>query len=196
MDMIKLNNLKRAFTLAEIIITLTIIGIVVVIMMQVLQPNVDAIRYKAQLNAAHALISRAIIQYQAENMCSGNLSICDEFVYENTDIEQIYHEMFDDKFKLEQRCGILVGQGCFTKGNYKYKNGDIFANPDDDANYYKIRLQNSISIAFSAPLPRCQDNVCMRIIVDTNGPQGPNIVNRDVYEGIVTTTQVKFNMEE
>lgn len=192
----KINHIQRAFTLAEVILTLMIIGVVVVIMMQVLHPNINSVESKAKLNAANALISRAIIQYQAENLCGGNLSICDEFTYDSVDLERTYDEIFSDKFKLEQHCGLLIGIGCFSRENYKYKNGALFPNPDNDENYYKIRLQNGIAIAFAMPSAKCQDNICMRIIVDTNGPLGPNIVNRDVFEGVVTTTQVKFDVEE
>ncbi len=192
----KINHIQRAFTLAEVILTLMIIGVVVVIMMQVLHPNINSVESKAKLNAANALVSRAIIQYQAENLCGGNLASCDEFTYDNVDIENVYEKIFSKTFKLDQHCGILIGLGCFSRENYKYKNGALFNNPDNDDTYYKVRLQNGMSLAFMIPNPKCQDNICMRVIVDTNGPSGPNIVNRDVFTGVVTTTQVKFDTEE
>lgn len=190
------HNKKHAFTLTEIIISLSILGIIVVIMMQVLHPNINEVEAKAKLNAAHAIISRAIIQYQAETLCAGNLASCDDFIYDNVDLDKLYDNIFANKFKLEQHCGTLIGLGCFSRENYKYKNGMLFPNPDNDADYYKVRLQNGISIAFTVTKPKCYNNICMRIIVDTNGPMGPNIVNRDVYTGVVTTNLVKFETEE
>jgi len=192
----KSNYIINAFTLPEIILSLMIIGVIAVVMLQVLVPNVRKVETRAKINAAHALISRAIIQYQAEHLCSGSLASCDEFIYENIDIEEIYDTIFADKFKLEKHCGNLIGLGCFSKDGYLYNDGTTFSNPDDNEEYYKVRLQNGIAIAFYARTPKCEDNVCMNVIIDTNGPAAPNIVNRDLFTGVVTTNLVKFDNEE
>ncbi|MBO5947488.1 type II secretion system protein [bacterium] len=184
---------KSAFTLSETIMVLLIIGVIVSIVFSTLTPNISKTQIKAQLNVAQSLISQAIVQYQAENFCSGDLSTCDPFISENPDIEHVFEEMFRYKFKLEQDCGILLNQGCFAQENYTYPNETQFSNPDSHEDYYKIRLQNGIAIAIFVPNPKCQDNICARIIIDTNGPAPPNRLNQDTFEGIISKTQVRFD---
>lgn len=185
--------LKNAFTLTETIMVLVIIGIIVSLLITTLNQNVSKTQIKAQLNVAQSLISQALVQYQAENFCSGDLSTCDPFISEQPDIEKIYDAIFRYKFKIEQDCGILLNKGCFAEENYTYPDETPFSNPDAHKDYYKIRLQNGISLAIFIPHNKCKDNICAKIIIDTNGPLRPNRLNQDTFEGIITKTQVRFD---
>lgn len=187
------KTLKKAFTLTETIMVLLIIGVVVSLLITTLNQNVSKTQIKAQLNVAQSLISQAIVQYQAENFCSGDLSTCDPFISEQPDIEDVYNAIFRYKFKTEMDCGVLLNKGCFASENYTYPDETAFSNPDSHEDYYKIRLQNGIALAIFIPKGRCEDNICARIIIDTNGPLSPNRMNKDTFEGVITKTQVKFD---
>ena len=192
----EVKKFKCAFTIVEAMLTLLIIAVIATILTIILRQNVSPIETKAKLNAAQSLITQAILQYQAENFCGGSLAVCDDFTVENPDIEQIYSRIFVNKLKLQKNCGILVGQGCFSSENYTYNNMDFYDRIDAAEDAYKVRLMNGMSIAFWVPKPRCADNVCMKFVVDINGPAGPNVINKDTFEGIITTNMVKFNNTE
>lgn len=188
------NKFKNAFTLAETLITLTIIGVIAVLVITTLQQRIDIAEKRAKLNVATSLISRSIIQYQAENLCSGNLSWCDEF-RSAKDIDNIYDAIFRDKFKSEKICGSLAGKGCFSKTGYKDQNGAVVLDPDNDVAYYKVLLQNEMSFGITVAEPNCPENVCADIIVDFNGPSIPNKLNVDMFKGKITKNKVEFDLE-
>ena len=191
----KITKKRNAFTMVETMMTLMIIAVIATVTTLVLRDNVSPIETRAKLNAAQSIITQAILQYQAEHFCGGNLAICDDFTVENPDIEQIYSNIFMDKLKLQQNCGILIGQGCFSSQNYIYQNRSLYERIDANEDAYKVRLLNGMSIAFSVPNAKCADGVCMHLIVDINGPAGPNTINKDTFEGVITTNMVKFITE-
>ena len=184
-----------AFTLVEVMMFWIVVAIIAVVVNVLSKDNVSDIETRAKLNAAQSMFTQAILQYQAENSCGGNLAACDDFIVDNPDIEKIYSDIFMNKLKVQQNCGILIGQGCFSYQNYTYQDLSLYGRIDAKEDSYKVRLANGMSAAFSVPHPKCADGVCMKIVVDINGPAAPNMINKDTFEGIVTPGMVKFLSE-
>lgn len=187
------NNLRKlkSFTLIETLLVLMIISVIATITITSLNNNVSKTEAVAKINVAHSLLSRALIFYQAENFCSGDLSSCNDFISEYPNVENVYDSIFGSQLKTQQNCGILANLGCFAK-TYSSENNP-YLSIDGLNDYYKVRLQNGISFAISIPHGGCQNNVCANIIIDTNGPLPPNKLNNDLFEGQITKNQVVFD---
>lgn len=186
----------KAMTLVEALFALVIIAIIFTLLIASFNINVSRSDAIAKINVAQSTLSRAIILYQAENFCSGNLSQCNDFILNATDSEQVYARVFDSRLKIGQNCGILANLGCFADEYSSELENIPFMSIDNSTDYYKVRLQNGISLAFSVPENACSENICLNIIIDTNGPLPPNKLNKDLFVGTITNKQVIFDFEK
>ena len=183
----------NALTLVQVLLALMIVAIVSFLFLTILTNNVTKSDSIAKINVAHSILTSAIVQYQAENFCSGNLTLCRIFLAELPDLEVAYENIFANKIKTDQKCGILSHLGCFAEKYYD-ENGNTYKSIDNLNTFYKVRFQNGISFALSIPNANCLNDVCMQIIIDTNGPLPPNKLKQDVFEGYISQTQIIFDL--
>ena len=154
--------MKKAFTLAEVLVTLGIIGVVAAMTMPNLMSNYQRQSYVTQLRKIHSELSQAV----EAAMNDSNNSKIDEVapIRQGTLLEKY--------FKTLQICTVNDLTNCFAS-EYKNLNGSV------------IRLRDYISETSSCAIVASGYSICFSrrryFIVDVNGQQGPNIYGRDLF---------------
>ena len=175
------KNLK-AFTLAEVLITLTVIGVVAVLAIPALLNNLRDYQNKSSWKSAFSDFSQAI----------GRLSYdqCSNFAGLFTTAD-VFRDKIIANMNYIKKCDAGTGlgsNGCWHASNTWYQlsrtpitYGDVFPN------YSRVVLNNGMLIVFRLDDTNCANiespkmDSCGIIIVDVNGFKGPNIVGKDIY---------------
>jgi len=177
-------NFKKynfGFTLAEVLITLVIIGVIAAITVPTLINKTNNQEYVSKLKKAYSTLSQATNQIISEEGQATNWATSNERVY------QLYKKHLINA----KDCG-RTGQGCFA-GNYNYLNGSYWRT-FDEVGYGKLILADGVAVEFySTPNPNCDSvfednglrNGCMEILVDINGAKKPNTAGRDYFEFVL-----------
>lgn len=180
--------MKKGFTLAEILITLGIIGVVAAITIPTLVNNYQKSQYVTGLQKTFAILNAAFKKYAADQgcndmECTGLFS--DTIAHKQAD----WDDFFNNYLKVIKNCGLNVNQGCFP--TEAYFNAAGTETPDNSNTYYKVVLSDGQSIGFQLFALNCnyyttmENNplyrTCARIIIDTNGMRGPNKSGRDYF---------------
>lgn len=172
---------NRAFTLAEVLITLGIIGIVVALTL----PSLIS-RYKKKyvvnnLKTAYSILNQAILESSAENG--------DYHYWDFTNTVKFAETYIVPYLKTVKVCGTAISQtykynsGCFkimedgNDGWLQLNNSYSYAGGFGPTYYYKMLLVNSISVGIL-----CRDKSVASIIVDIDGPEkGKSKLGDDVF---------------
>ncbi len=167
----------KAFTLAEILITLGIIGIVAAMTIPNLMTNYFEKRTVNQLKAAQSIISRAI------RLAGEELGEVESWgIQENSwssNNAQIVANNLKPFLKIATDCGLSDSQRKCIPQNYKRLNGqkhDI--DYATDTRYYKITLNNGSALWWKAGAEKIS---LITIWVDTNGNYPPNTYGKDLF---------------
>ena len=173
-------KMKKAFTLAEVLVTLGIIGVVAAMTMPTLINDQRNKALEAQFNTAHSMISQTLTQMGSENI---DLTKMYCGASRRDQKENIFIRDFAKYFKvIKSEYGSTAD---LTKLGYKnsYFNqsapGHNNFNPDSHDNG-AIILSNGMMIASSG----CwwtDGGVGIDFIVDTNGTKGPNKFGYDLF---------------
>ena len=166
---------KLAFTLAEVLITLGIIGIVASMTIPTLMQKYYEHQTVSKLRETYSIISQALKQLEDEygGIESWGIKTYDE------EAATILADRFKTVLKVATDCGTVdENEHCFAR-SYKFLNGNSFDGYAKDPMYYKITLLNGTSVIFKGGNSAGKRAAFM---VDTNGPSKPNTWGRDVFE--------------
>ena len=151
------------FTLAEVLVTLGIIGVVSAMTVPTLMQNHQRKTYVTQLHKFYNELSQALLQYQTDknavNLKEAGLSS-----------QAAINEFITNYFKIVQSCEKT--EPCFSS-DYKHIAGQ--AGEFDKTNSYVLSSGAAIR-----PKYFVDRNVLFVVVVDVNGQKGPNIVGRDL----------------
>ena len=180
-----------AFTLAEILITLGIIGVISALTI----PN---LMYKHQekvlvkrLTQTYAIFGEA---YKNAVYKEGPANTWDIGTQDSAAGALKLYNIFKPHLQLVDDCGLSTG--CFYKGQYKSLSGNSYFQvyPYKHSLYARGQLKNGVSFFFWSNGSGCPDNNCGTLGVDLNGVDPPNqsgidffyfgITNDDVYPNI------------
>lgn len=182
----------KAFTLAEVLITLGIIGVVAAMTMPTL---INKTNDKANITAmkkAYSILSQATIsvanEYPIESwsMTTGQLSAAEEIFN--------YYKPY---LKIVKDCGCASkALGCWSKTPTKTLNGSVYRYGHADGigdTYCAVRLSDGMNISFDTWLAselgvKYDDEPESHIFffyVDVNGDKQPNTFGRDVFQFVV-----------
>ena len=202
-------NYKSGFTLAEVLITLGIIGVVAALTIPTLINKYQEKELITRARNTYSQITNAIDMARAENGYGDNTVI---FNTENTSQESL--NSIAKYFKVQEVCE-PDEDGC--GGKYKYKiakptsldgetysgqqfyylprfmtmDGVVFAVNQKDACKRKVyynKYENGVIVTDEDGNPITYESTeyaCAVIILDTNGSKGPNQVGRDVFSLLV-----------
>ncbi len=186
---------KRAFTLAEVLITLTIIGVIAAITVPVLYQNYWEHQAVSGLKKAYSTFTNAITKSISEQ---GPIASWD-FIDESNANQQNTKFVRDilPNLSIFKDCGFTQNDICFAISKYRRMNSNK-SNEDYNryANTYKIVLNDGTSAAFRLRFPKCTKNVgsnvhlknvCGDVYIDINGHKAPNQNGKDLFEFWVTT---------
>ena len=159
----------RGFTLAEVLVTLGIIGVVSAMTVPTLMQNYQKKSYVTQLHKVYNEMSQAAIQFQTDRNA---VNLKEAGLNSQTAAE----EFIEKYFKIVQKCG-TDKTPCFEeKSNYKKLSGNQLTAWTTPMTHYVIASGASIGVRYNSS----NEMIC-EIYVDVNGKKGPNIVGRDLF---------------
>ena len=169
---------KQGFTLAEVLVTMGIIGVVAAITMPTLTGSSNSKQLQAQFNTAHSLLSQAVYTVAGQKgpglnalyatFTEKNEEKGEEGGYKNKD--EITNLLYK-QLKTDGRCSYNVSEiqnyNGTKSGNAVYIDRGTKA-PD-------IRLANGMCVNVTV----CANNI--NISIDTNGTKKPNKLGHDIF---------------
>lgn len=158
------KSIKKAFTLAEIIFVMGIIGIVATLTVTNAKKDTDVTEKVAQLRKTEEVLSTAFAQAVTEN---GDISNWGANVHQQPSNEEVWN-VISPYLKLKKSCE--TSTGCWTVGKatkLPSSTSTVNDNIDDDKTVYKGILANGASFA----IDNYQAGRAMTAVkVDVNGP--------------------------
>ena len=164
-----------AFTLAEVLVTLGIIGVVSAMTVPTLMQNYQRQSYVTQLHKTYNEMSQALLRYQTDknaiNLTEAGMTSQDAV-----------NDFIKTYFKTVQECGTV--NSCFAS-SYKTLSGETLP-----TYYFTMQnvkayvLANGVSVRPGYNTDECAASNGVRIVavaIDINGKKGPNIGGRDLF---------------
>jgi len=188
---------RLAFTLAEILIVMSIIGFVAEMTIPTLVANIQKAQYVTALKKAYSNVNQVLIKYSADNGCVGDLKCTGLFDLSNT--QENVGDALVPYFKVAEIC----------KGNLGCFPGKVARNPDcsaacqrfdtfrDDNNAYRFTTTDGMAVYMGSGRNNCEQDrstgvtgdmrqVCGSFWIDVNGDKGPNNMGRDIFPFHIT----------
>ena len=174
---------KTAFTLAEVLVTLGIIGIVSAMTVPTLMQNYQRQSYVTQLHKVYNELNQATLRYQTDRNALNlkEAGLTSQAAAEN---------FIESNFKIVQKCGSNITP-CFASSYKKIAGGSIgWYTP---RTHYVIASGTAIGVSY-----RPVGDVLLELYVDTNGAKGPNITGRDIFAMFIYNNGIidDFNFSE
>ena len=183
-------GIKRGFTLAEVLITLVIIGVIAAITIPSLINKTNEQETVVAVKKAYSVLSQAYQRIVAEN---GEIN---PVVLGNSeDMPKTLGSMFAKQLNVQKVCGTTMDGDCFSTANDGvYKSFDSSDSEVINSRVdYEMRLSDGMSVAIwgtnsytnygsSEPL----QFVFGQITVDINGDKAPNTFGKDVFDFFIT----------
>lgn len=194
---------KKAFTLAEVLIVIGIIGIIANMTIPTLVKETTAQQRISMLQKTYSEMSQAFTTAVNENGPITDWGID----------HGVYAQFMSKYLKMIQICNETAGQGCFAKGvMYRTLDGGDDAVYDNtiDGNS-NCRLADGAAVNFHIVFPACDrvagtspslSAVCGYIMTDVNGDKGPNMQGHDYFffwinkNGVITPMGTEFDLND
>lgn len=180
-----------AFTIAEVLIVMGIIGIIAQMTIPTLIQNVQEQETVVSLKKSYSNLSQAFISATNDNGIPSDWGLSTA----NRDFgnaQIVYNMLIKPYFKVLKDCGSSTG--CFKDVNYKQESGtvDLNFNQDTDLGGYRFVSQDGMSYIISMFNNACVAGVtdCGEIIVDVNGEKAPNRFGFDTFWFYITPQKI------
>jgi len=168
-----LTSKKAAFTLAEVLITLAIIGVVAAMTIPTLISDYQEKVTVTKLKKMYYTLSNAYRMYTAENG-----AIQAEWTAEGA--KKVF-DAFKPYLKISKECG-TSHEGCIIEGSYNRLNSDrTDLNYGGVDTYYKARLSDGAALIFRG-IDDTSAGVQAFVYYDINAEDGPNRWGHDLFE--------------
>ena len=164
------NSRKIAFTLAEVLITLGIIGVVVALTMPTLIQNHKRQENITRIKKVYSILQQDVELAKVEN---GDIENWDW----NLNLNDFVETYLLKDLKIIKNCKTQTG--CWNAQNGIYSLNGTYVLEQMSGGYYKVQLADGGYLAFLK-----QDNNHVHLYADTNGDKAPN---RYGYDCIIMT---------
>ena len=173
------KNRKSAFTLAEALITIAIIGIVAALTIPNLVKNYQKYQTEVKLKKTYNILSKALQSSVFDN------GYVESWTYSNgLDFGQKYIGKY---LRVEKYCTDNTGICNFNKTSL---NG--IKNVYNSSHYPGLSYLQTIVLDDGTQLNFARSWHDLALFVDLNGIKGPNIVGKDVFEFEISTSDDKI----
>ena len=170
--------MKKGFTLAEVLITLGIIGVVAAMTIPTLVANYQKKVYVSQLQKTVATISNAAKLLMADEQTFNlNQTYLYSEDYTDESLENSIGKFFKKYLKVVKTCTYENYNNDCIADEYKGLDGQYGAFNTSGSSSYCAILNNGASI--------CMSNFGewpATIAIDINGKAGPNVMGRDAFD--------------
>lgn len=191
----KARNYKIAFTLAEVLVTLAIIGVVAAYTIPTLMRSYQKTQYITGLKKAYTIFNQVLKEVTIDYDCTNDLKCTGLFASTGGVGAKAFGDEIVKYLKVSENCELSSDQNCWADKTYLNYDGtpstsDTNRNSKDTQYKFTTIDGMSFSIQHSGD-PNCgtmlgwQNNltqVCGWLYVDVNGLKGPNYMGRDVYK--------------
>lgn len=163
---------NKGFTLAEVLLTLVIVGVVAALTIPSLVNQVGDDNLKKSWKKTYTDLNQAAIQILTDN--SGTFR---GVFANNTELLN----KFSEKMSYVKKCTSSVDEGCF------YSSSELYFKSGESANSWDLNkpgfvLGNGAAIYFNNANTTCTDTTrCGEIVVDVNGSKKPNVIGKDLF---------------
>ncbi len=156
---------KKGFTLAEVLITLGIVGLIAAMTLPGLKANFDKKSYVTALNKVYSELSQALTMYKTDN----NSVDLKEAGFNDTEALKTFVKTY---FNVTQKCETNAVP-CMAE---KYTKMNRTASWEGKGSKNCYQLAEGATIC-----PRKEDDGHIWFLVDVNGQKKPNILGRDLF---------------
>ncbi|MDR1167626.1 MAG: type II secretion system GspH family protein [Heliobacteriaceae bacterium] len=188
--------MKKGFTLAEVLITLGIIGVVASLTMPTLIQNYQEKATVVKLKKIYSMLSQAYQSASMENGDPTNWGLKDtpDATYEGS--RNLYNILIQPYFNVIKYCD--VQPGCFYSQNPRALPGDEWHENFDTNKRIKFVLNDGIIMMVSSYSSKCsyddgnhiRDPFCGIVVLDINGKKLPNTWGRDIFSFLITKDSI------
>lgn len=175
-----MNKSIKSFTLAEVLITLVIIGVIAAMTVPTIMQNTQKQEIISKLKKADSVLRQSLY-----NISRDTGYPVGDYSFTNNDE---FFDLFAKKLNVAKMCG-SANQGCFSDVTYSLK-GEVWSNYNSySSNSKTFVTTDGIAYGWSKTLcttdkglltedyPKCLG----RFIIDVNGSRKPNAFGRDVF---------------
>ena len=162
---------KMAFTLAEVLITLVVIGVIAAITVPVLMSKYEKhVQYTAFMKAYNTVTN-------ALELTRVQTGFPDSWTFEEHGDADALKSYIYPYLKIAQICEESGASDCFTPYNLKVLSGAEMGTSTGPfaGNEKTVILQDGTILGFTL------DSDEVDFYYDTNGPKGPNTIGRDIF---------------
>lgn len=181
--------MKKGFTLAEVLITLVIIGIIAAMTIPSLINRTDEQETIVAVKKSFSGLSQA---YKSLVANEGEITTL-PLGSNNAEATEYFGNAIAPYFSTIEVCGMEANKGCFAPDIKVITGADAPLDYDGNTNYFKMRLSDGSSVLFSvysAPLVKGTsaglDSTYGWVMVDVNGDKGPNTMGKDIFSFWIT----------
>jgi prepilin-type N-terminal cleavage/methylation domain-containing protein len=200
---------KAAFTLAEVLITLGIVGVVAAMTIPTLITNCQKVVWAKQAQKEYATLTQVFKSILADN---NTTSITETELWSKIEDEggvDTGDTNFENDFWTEFGKYVKISSSIKSKNKEYYNSDDRSETTQDET--YQIYLPSGVQIyrcEFLKTPSRKSDDVCAKIKalggsvcsyigyldIDVNGDKGPNIIGRDIFEFSLSDEGILYPM--
>lgn len=186
---------KNGFTLAEVLITLAIIGVVAAMTIPTLLQNQAKQQYVTSLKKSYTQFNQALQQLTNNYGCVQDLN-CTGVYITDSDVTT-FGDAITQYFKIAKNCK-TTNPGCFVTDIKFNIDGSGSTQSLDDTNKYRFITVDGISFSLEdlegyncvngeAAKGDNFSQICGQVFVDVNGPKrAPNTFGRDIFIFYIT----------
>lgn len=186
----KMTN-SKGFTLAEVLVTLAIIGVVAALTIPTLLQTTQDLQYKTAWKKTYSVLAQATLKVIDEN--GGTMSGVFSDHYEGSGI-------YMSHLGYAKRCNPYTGS---PPDGVCWHNDDEWQDlvGDTQSNAFERRdgfvLSDGTLIAMYGVSPNCtynalgKDEVCALVNVDVNGHKKPNTIGKDIFGLYITINGIQ-----
>lgn len=172
---IKNKRSANAFTLSEVLLVLTIIGVVAALTIPTLLQKISDDQYKAAWKKAYSALSQATNRLVADN--NGSLKwIC------TTGYHNCFANAYQTYFNVVKTCSSATPEGCWHNANsWQSLDGTLRTAVPAQPGFV---LNNGTLILFAYNDTNCNSGVekkCGDFWIDVNGFKNPNTIGKDIF---------------
>lgn len=185
----QVNKIKKqaAYTFAELMLTLTILGVVVAMTVPTLVKNNHRTEMENLLKKSYGIINQTVDMALSDVDSARNIPD-DMSKWNLSNASTVMDRYFRPFLSVQKVCPAGNGD-CFANTTYRLLDGTASHNFSDPAGLnasYSVLLNDGIAMQIA----ECNGSSC-HVHVDLNGPKDPNVVGYDHFEFIVNKVNKK-----